>query len=91
MAERYAAQNVAFGMGGGLLQKVHRDTMAFATKLCKIVDSAGLEKDVMKCPVTDAAKCSLPGELQVILDADGVRDTRRAGALKLTRIRRCPW
>lgn len=29
----YAIQAVAFGMGGGLLQKVNRDTMSFATKL----------------------------------------------------------
>ena len=28
-----SAENVAFGMGGGLLQKVNRDTMSFATKL----------------------------------------------------------
>eukprot|EP01126_Amoeba_proteus_P033438 TRINITY_DN3284_c0_g1_i11.p1 TRINITY_DN3284_c0_g1~~TRINITY_DN3284_c0_g1_i11.p1 ORF type:complete len:418 (-),score=40.98 TRINITY_DN3284_c0_g1_i11:591-1844(-) len=32
----YAATNVAFGMGGGLLQKINRDTMSFATKLCFI-------------------------------------------------------
>ena len=30
---KYSAVNVAFGMGGGLLQKVNRDTMSFATKL----------------------------------------------------------
>ena len=30
----FSAENVAFGMGGGLLQKVNRDTMSFATKLC---------------------------------------------------------
>lgn len=32
----FSAQNVAFGMGGGLLQKVNRDTMSFATKLSYI-------------------------------------------------------
>lgn len=36
MADGYSAANVAFGMGGGLLQKVNRDTMSFATKLCYI-------------------------------------------------------
>ena len=30
---RYSAECVTFGMGGGLLQKVNRDTMSFATKL----------------------------------------------------------
>jgi nicotinic acid phosphoribosyltransferase len=33
LKEGFSAQNVAFGMGGGLLQKVNRDTMSFATKL----------------------------------------------------------
>jgi nicotinic acid phosphoribosyltransferase len=36
MKEKFSAVNVAFGMGGGLLQKVNRDTMSFATKLCDI-------------------------------------------------------
>jgi nicotinic acid phosphoribosyltransferase len=36
-AEGFAADNVAYGMGGGLLQKVNRDTMSFATKLNHIV------------------------------------------------------
>ena len=40
----FAAQNVAFGMGGGLLQKVHRDTMSFATKLSKITYEDGVER-----------------------------------------------
>jgi nicotinic acid phosphoribosyltransferase len=29
----YSAQNVTFGMGGALLQRVNRDTLSFATKL----------------------------------------------------------
>jgi hypothetical protein len=33
----YAADNVSYGMGGGLLQKLNRDTMSFATKLNHIV------------------------------------------------------
>jgi nicotinic acid phosphoribosyltransferase len=36
LKEKFSAVNVAFGMGGGLLQKVNRDTMSFATKLCHI-------------------------------------------------------
>ena len=40
----YSAQNVAYGMGGGLLQKVNRDTMAFATKLSKIIYQDGTER-----------------------------------------------
>ena len=35
------AQSVAFGMGGGLLQRVNRDTLSLATKLCHIVYADG--------------------------------------------------
>jgi len=65
--EGYSASNVAFGMGGGLLQKVDRDTMSFATKLSYIEYSDGVKRDVMKKPKTDAGKISLPGYLQVKL------------------------
>ena len=63
----YSAANVAFGMGGGLLQKVNRDTMSFATKLSRIeyADGSTPPRDVMKHPKTDAAKFSLPGVLAV--------------------------
>mmetsp|Transcript_10482 Transcript_10482/g.21655 ORF Transcript_10482/g.21655 Transcript_10482/m.21655 type:complete len:562 (+) Transcript_10482:93-1778(+) len=61
----YAASNVAFGMGGGLLQKMNRDTMSFATKLSHIVDMDGTHRDVMKTPKTSSAKISLPGRLFV--------------------------
>jgi nicotinic acid phosphoribosyltransferase len=33
LAEGYSAENVAYGMGGALLQKLNRDTMSFATKV----------------------------------------------------------
>jgi nicotinic acid phosphoribosyltransferase len=59
LQEGYAAQNMAFGMGGGLLQKVNRDTMSFATKLSHIVYADGRAADVMKRPKTDVS-CRLP-------------------------------
>ncbi|KAF8064566.1 hypothetical protein HT031_003366 [Scenedesmus sp. PABB004] len=65
LAAGFSAENVAFGMGGGLLQRVNRDTMSFATKLCHVVYADGTPHDVMKHPTTDAAKISLPGELAV--------------------------
>ncbi|KAJ3161308.1 hypothetical protein HDU86_007090 [Geranomyces michiganensis] len=68
----FAAQNVGFGMGGGLLQKVNRDTMSFATKLSQIVNADGTERDVMKMPKTGSGKISLPGAFAVIKDADGI-------------------
>jgi nicotinic acid phosphoribosyltransferase len=65
LKEGYSAQNVAYGMGGGLLQKVNRDTMSFATKLCHIQYADGRAVDVMKKPKDDLSKVSLPGILQV--------------------------
>ena len=50
-------------MGGGLLQKVNRDTMSFATKLSHIVYADGSERDIMKAPSGDTSKASLPGGL----------------------------
>jgi len=56
---------VAYGMGGSLLQKVNRDTMSFATKLCYIKECEGKTRDVMKTPKSGKGKTSLPGELFV--------------------------
>jgi len=63
--EKYSTANVAFGMGGGLLQKVNRDTMSFATKLSHIVYADGTSRDIMKKPKSDLSKVSLPGILKV--------------------------
>ncbi|KAI9335174.1 nicotinate phosphoribosyltransferase family-domain-containing protein [Zopfochytrium polystomum] len=71
--KKFAASNVAFGMGGGLLQKVNRDTMSFATKLSHITYADRTERDVMKMPKTDTGKFSLPGELAVV-DRDVIVD-----------------
>jgi|GEM_PF-226369 len=73
LAAGFSAVNVAFGMGGGLLQKVNRDTMSFATKL-SYIDSRG----VMKAPEGQEAKWSLPGRFTVLrqrLSGDGVGAT----------------
>lgn len=64
MAAGYSASSVLFGMGGGLLQRVNRDTMSFATKVCAITTN-GKTRDVMKKPKTDPSKFSLPGKLAV--------------------------
>jgi nicotinic acid phosphoribosyltransferase len=65
LAAGYSAGSVLFGMGGGLLQRHNRDTMAFATKLSHIVYADGTAKDIMKLPKTDAGKVSFPGILSV--------------------------
>jgi nicotinamide phosphoribosyltransferase len=61
----YSAACVAFGMGGGLLQKVNRDTLSFATKLSYIQYADGTARDTMKYPKTDPLKCSIPGRVAV--------------------------
>ena len=60
----WSAQNVAFGMGGGLLQSQTRDTLKAAIKVCSITVS-GQERAIMKAPKTDSGKVSLPGNMQV--------------------------
>lgn len=66
----YSAENIAGGMGAGLLQKVNRDTMGFATKLSHVTYNTGAEKDLLKRPATDSGKNSLPGIMKVVLDSE---------------------
>ena len=69
---RYAAQNIIFGMGGALLQKVNRDTQSFAFKASAIENKNGEWKDVYKRPVSDARKSSKKGRFSVIKDTSGI-------------------
>lgn len=48
--EGFSVENIAFGMGGALLQKVDRDTQKFAIKCSSIVIN-GKEVDVQKNPI----------------------------------------
>lgn len=57
----YAADNMVFGMGGGLLQKVNRDTQRFAFK-CSAQQRNGEWIPVSKRPL-DASKSSKAGRL----------------------------
>jgi nicotinamide phosphoribosyltransferase len=59
------ADNVAFGMGGELLQKVNRDTQKFAMKASAICIN-GEWRDVYKDPITDQGKRSKKGRLALI-------------------------
>jgi nicotinamide phosphoribosyltransferase len=58
----YSADNIAFGMGGALLQKLNRDTQKFALK-CSAARIDGHWMDVYKDPVTDHGKASKRGRL----------------------------
>jgi nicotinamide phosphoribosyltransferase len=66
----WSADNVAFGSGGGLLQKVNRDTQKFAFK-CSAIEVGGEWKDVLKDPVTDPGKRSKAGQLALVRDGNG--------------------
>lgn len=69
-----SAENIAFGMGGELLQKVNRDTMKFAMK-ASAVNINGEWRDVYKNPVTDQGKKSKRGRLAVVRDMHGCMKT----------------
>jgi nicotinamide phosphoribosyltransferase len=64
-SERYATDNLAFGMGGALLQQLNRDTQKFALK-CSAVRIGGTWVDVSKDPVTDKAKSSKRGRMTLL-------------------------
>ena len=73
----WCADNVAFGMGGALLQRMHRDTLEFAFK-CSAVTRGGRSHDVYKDPVTGHDKRSKAGRLALVRGRDGLH-TRRQG------------
>jgi nicotinamide phosphoribosyltransferase len=58
----YATDNIAFGMGGALLQKLDRDTQKFALK-CSAARVDGRWTEVYKDPATDRGKTSRRGRL----------------------------
>lgn len=71
----WSADNIAFGMGGALLQRLNRDNLKFAFK-CSAVTVNGEERDVYKQPVTDPGKNSKRGRLVLVRDAGGYRTMR---------------
>ena len=70
VAEGFSAENLAFGMGGGLLQQLDRDTQKFALK-CSAAQVDGRWIDVSKDPVTDPGKRSKAGRLMLLTDGAG--------------------
>ncbi|MSP09965.1 MAG: nicotinate phosphoribosyltransferase [Flavobacteriaceae bacterium] len=65
MKKGLSADNIAFGSGGGLLQKLNRDTQRFAFK-CSDVVIGDKHRDVYKQPVTDGGKKSKAGRLKLV-------------------------
>jgi nicotinamide phosphoribosyltransferase len=58
----WSADNIAFGMGGALLQILDRDTQKFAMK-CSSAEVNGKWIDVQKDPITDSGKKSKAGRV----------------------------
>lgn len=74
----WSTDNIAFGMGGALLQSLNRDTQKFAFK-CSSVTVDGQERDVWKDPVTDLGKRSKAGRLELLKGPDGKYVTVKHG------------
>lgn len=75
-ANQYSTDNIAFGMGGGLLQQLDRDTLEWAMKTCAaLIDKTWV--DVYKDPVTSQMKKSKRGRVTLI---------RKAGKLDTVRV-----
>lgn len=66
----WSADNIAFGMGGGLLQQVDRDTLKFAMK-CSSAKIDGKWVPVQKDPITDSGKKSKAGRVTLYKDKNG--------------------
>lgn len=75
----YSVSNIAFGMGGALLQASDRDTLGFAMK-CSAICINGEWTDVFKDPITDSGKRSKRGRLALVMK-DGEYTTVREDEL----------
>lgn len=73
----FSADNIAFGMGGGLLQQVDRDTLGWAMKV-SAAQVADEWRDVYKDPITSKAKRSKRGRLALVRTSQGIQTIRQA-------------
>ena len=80
MEAGFSAENVTFGMGGGLLQQVTRDTMSWAMK-ASAIQINGEWIDIFKDPITSRAKRSKKGRLALIKNDDGTLQTVKEDSL----------
>jgi nicotinamide phosphoribosyltransferase len=82
---KIAANNLVFGMGGALLQKLNRDTQKFALK-CSYAEVDGKSVDVMKSPVEmdekgaiqQSFKKSKAGRLKLVQTLTGVKTVKES-------------
>ena len=71
----WSTGGLTLGSGGGLLQKINRDTQRFAFK-CSAVERGGVWHDVFKAPATDPTKASKRGRLKLVGEAGNYRTVR---------------
>ena len=76
----WSAENIAFGMGGALLQRdIHRDTMNWAMKANAIKFKGDNEwTDVYKDPITDPGKSSKRGRQALVLKGGAYQTIRNS-------------
>ena len=79
----WSAENIAFGMGGMLLQGMNRDTMQWAMK-CSAIKINGEWQDVYKDPITSSAKKSKRGRFSVVRE-NGIIKCKSLGSESLLR------
>lgn len=81
----WSAENVTVGMGGGLLQKIDRDTMRFAMK-ASAIEIDEIWADVYKEPKTDPGKRSKRGRLALVNNGTAWNDYATKIAFETVRI-----
>ncbi len=69
----WSTDNIAFGSGGALLQKLNRDTNKFAFK-CSNITKGGIDYPVFKDPITAKDKTSKSGRFEGLTEVfrDGI-------------------
>lgn len=80
----FSIENVAFGMGGGLLQSVNRDTLGFAQKAWAVTSGHSEWIGIQKKPATASQKTSLKG-LHMVVEDEGKIVTAPVGAFPAER------
>lgn len=65
----WSIENVAFGMGGALINAAERDTFGYAQKACWL-EGEGYTRDLYKDPITDPGKKSLRGNVTTWVNDD---------------------
>ena len=73
----FSVDNIAFGMGGGLLQQVDRDTLGWAMKASS-ANVGGEWRDVYKDPITSRSKRSKRGRLALVQTEKGFETIRES-------------